>query len=346
MMLRHAVMGALSTLLKKKQNHLMEGFPGTGKSHVGRLFACIEASLGTTVLFAELRDSWFWLTTFCLDGTRVEWTQVRVAFEEARHRIETACSDSAVVVVDGVGGEDKATKDLAERVLKSSSISLVVTSQQIRLHDFGKSTLATSKSPCADVQSNIMRAFAPIRLYFSDTDTPSSAKAVLLKKATFLQAVSYSRQVQPERALECWGPQEKKEMLFGRIPARSPKAINVLMQAVPKFRDKGGWTRNTLAYVCASKWVKHLRDSLLLEDVVALHLHCRSIHRVIEGWAFEELMLRMIQHGRSRMTIRDETQARCGQLMSRRRLMPLSFLLTPSRSIWTTMMRSSRRGEK
>jgi hypothetical protein len=58
----------------------------------------------------------------------------------------------------------------------------------------------------------------------------------------------------------------------------------------------GQYDRDSVQHVFTSKLVlTQLRVSIDLADVKRLYYHCKNLHRVIEGWAFEELVLRFLE---------------------------------------------------
>lgn len=84
-------------------------------------------------------------------------------------------------------------------------------------------------------------------------------------------------------------------MLFGAISDSHTKSKNTLAQAFSTSPRKYGF--RDVAFVFTSKLVlTALRASITLEDIKRLYSICKNLHRVIEGWAFEELQLRLLEY--------------------------------------------------
>jgi len=80
----------------------------------------------------------------------------------------------------------------------------------------------------------------------------------------------------------------KKKLLFGELPAAHQHSSSRLIQYI---RGVGG----VVSSVVASKWVlRQLQSVIDLQDIRKLYKLCATLHRVIELWAFEELVLKTL----------------------------------------------------
>jgi len=97
--------------------------------------------------------------------------------------------------------------------------------------------------------------------------------------------------------------QQKKQLLLGDMPKNHKQSSSRLIQYVLHH--------NQLHPVFASKWVlNQLNDAIDLAETRRLYNHCALLHRVIEGWAFEELVLKNLDAGPRTLHLRADQKER------------------------------------
>jgi len=125
--------------------------------------------------------------------------------------------------------------------------------------------------------------------------------------------------------------QEKRQVLFGELKPSHDRSqsslIHYFVNPSPDITDNAERYEELLRKFSSQFVLRQLQSVLNLADIHKLYTQCRAINRVMEGWAFEELMLRKLsdQPGQIQsLTVRHETStATAGQQWITTRLISL-----------------------
>jgi hypothetical protein len=289
----------------------LRGAPGTGKSQVVRLWACSRACQGERVVLAEVRRGMRWLTV--MEDNK--WTQWKLGSQKFKHEVETAAQKkSNIVVLDGVT-KDRDLSNLGGAVLAGKALGVVASSGQGHIKDQAPDlgmpgwTLEEDLAALSHRELFDQTILAQEVVDFDSREPFIKDKydvAGLSSRLMFEKKTAKAQQIYDEALQHQMDNNEKRLLLFGELPKGHEKAQNVLVQSVHQV-GAVSCAPEDMKSVFASKYVlQKLRAVLDLEDVKKLHAHCKTLHRVIEGWAWEELVLKLLEKSTSQVQFRPE----------------------------------------
>ena len=303
----------------------LKGAPGTGKSQTGRLWATTQAQKGKAVVYGEVRGIRFWITEFILGKG---WEQWRFdTFESFTKALLSASErENTVVVFDGAAGVKKSVHaNLAGSLLQLGGVVFSSGQLECQDHTFDAEMPGWRLSEVISAIEN-EEFFATTQLApefegdvnanadananaNADADADADANAKDLRHAfvakkydttggsarLMFEYTTKGAVDMLDEALANLSADDKKQVLFGDLKPSNHKSKNILTQG---FCTGGGnsYDRRNVQHVFTSKHVlTALRASVTLKDVKRLYQQCKQLHRIIEGWAFEELVLRFFE---------------------------------------------------
>jgi hypothetical protein len=302
----------------------LKGAPGTGKSQVARLWATQQARQGKAVVYGEVRGAGFWVTEFSKDK---DWEQFELnKYTDFSNTLKTAskAKNTAVVFDGATGKKGSAHADLAGYLLQAGGI--VISSSQLEYDGYPcnaemtgwlleEFTAATDNAEFFGGTKQLANEFKgdfkdekQRRVFVAKKYNTTGGSARLMCEHTTASATKLLK-----AAMDKLSTQEKKGVLLGDFQPSNIKSKNILSQGFTL--SAGNYDTDNVKHTFTSKFVlTTLRASIDLEEVKRLYRHCKNLHRVIEGWAFEELQLRLFEHDEKNadalveLRVRDETK--------------------------------------
>jgi len=282
-----------------KEGIWFAGAPGTGKSQLGRLWATDHAQKRGKVLYGETRSGRYWLTWVDSDG----WTQAEVNLDQFFRTLATESDNpTRVVILDGAAQTSERMPELASSLMERKKI--VISSGQLTVKNVG---VPRVQLPAWTLEE-ILLASEDLVFYsqtaLCDEEKFENRKNFITTKfnitggAPRLMFESKSEDVEDVLlgALRKLNIEDKKQVLFGSWEPSYDRSQNALVHYFvnPSITDKAQRYKKLITKFSSQFVLRQLQSALDLADVQRLHAQCQALNRVMEGWAFEELILRQL----------------------------------------------------
>lgn len=294
------ILGIFDERVAAKDGIWFAGAPGTGKSQLGRLWATHYAQReGCDVLYGETRGARYWLTWVKIDG----WIQYEVKLEQFFRTLTTESDNpDQVVILDGAAQASAGMADLAFSLMDNKKI--VISSGQLVLKNVG---LPHIQLPAWTLDEILLASedqgfFQETALFleekFENRKKFITTKFSITGGAPRLMFESKTREVENvlSGALSKLGIDDKKQVLFGNWGPSHERSQNALIHYFvnPSIENKADRYQNLIPKFSSQFVLRKLQAALVLGDIQQLYAQCQSLNRVMEGWAFEELILRQL----------------------------------------------------